>query len=48
MRHLVLSWSGEFHTLVSDGPIFAHPISLEVGPVVVQDDRFAFCDLLAR
>lgn len=39
---------GEFHTFVSDGPIFAQPISYQVGPVVIRDERFAFCDLLAR
>jgi len=39
---------GEFHTFVSDGPIFAQPIVCEVGPVVIRDERFAFCDLLAR
>ena len=37
---------GEFHTFVSDGPIFSSPIVYEVGPVVMRDDRFAFCDLL--
>ncbi|WP_309672868.1 hypothetical protein [Gemmatimonas sp.] len=39
---------GEFHTFVSDGPIFAQPIACDVGPVVLRDERFAFCDLLAR
>lgn len=37
---------GEFHTFVSDGPIFSSPIPYEVGPVVMRDDRFAYCDLL--
>ncbi len=37
---------GEFHTFVSDGPIFAHPIACDVGPVVLRDERFAYCDLL--
>jgi len=38
--------SGEFHTFVSEGPIFSAPIPYEVGPVVVRDERFAYCDLL--
>jgi uncharacterized protein (TIGR00290 family) len=37
---------GEFHTFVSAGPIFAEPINIEVGEVVLRDERFAFCDLL--
>jgi hypothetical protein len=31
---------------VSAGPIFAEPINIEVGEVVLRDERFAFCDLL--
>jgi len=37
---------GEFHTFVSDGPIFDEPIEVELGEIVLRDDRFAFCDLL--
>jgi uncharacterized protein (TIGR00290 family) len=37
---------GEFHTFVSGGPIFAHPIAVSVGDVVLRDGRFAYCDLL--
>lgn len=37
---------GEFHTFVSDGPIFDRPIACSVGPVVLRDERFAYCDLL--
>jgi uncharacterized protein (TIGR00290 family) len=37
---------GEFHTFVSDGPLFAAPVGVHVGEVVLRDDRFAFCDLL--
>jgi uncharacterized protein (TIGR00290 family) len=37
---------GEFHTFVSDGPIFAKPIDVTLGEVVLRDERFAFCDLL--
>jgi uncharacterized protein (TIGR00290 family) len=36
---------GEFHTFVSDGPIFAHAIRVERGEVVLRDERFAYCDL---
>jgi uncharacterized protein (TIGR00290 family) len=38
---------GEFHTFVSAGPVFAEPISVRVGEVVLRDERFAFCDLLS-
>lgn len=37
---------GEFHTYVSDGPIFRAPIPIRTGDVVLRDERFAFCDLL--
>lgn len=37
---------GEFHTFVSAGPIFAVPIAVTVGEVVLRDGRFAYCDLL--
>lgn len=37
---------GEFHTFVSAGPIFTHPIPMEIGEVVLRDERFAYCDLL--
>ena len=37
---------GEFHTFVSDGPIFQRPIHCSIGPVVLRDERFAYCDLL--
>ena len=36
---------GEFHTFVSNGPIFDAPIAYTVGEVVFRDDRFAYCDL---
>ena len=36
---------GEFHTFVSDGPIFTTPVTVRVGAVVLRDDRFAYCDL---
>jgi uncharacterized protein (TIGR00290 family) len=36
--------SGEFHTFVSAGPIFAAPIACERGEIV-ERDGFVFCDL---
>jgi uncharacterized protein (TIGR00290 family) len=37
---------GEFHTFVSDGPIFSAPVPHGVGDVVMREERFAYCDLL--
>jgi uncharacterized protein (TIGR00290 family) len=37
--------NGEFHTLVFDGPIFQHPIEVEVGEVV-ERAGFVFRDVL--
>lgn len=37
---------GEFHTFVSAGPGFRHPVAYDVGEVVLRDGRFAYCDLL--
>ena len=39
--------NGEFHSFVSAGPMFAHPIDVEVGEVV-QRDGFVFADLVQR
>jgi uncharacterized protein (TIGR00290 family) len=36
---------GEFHTFVSAGPIFSGEIPVQVGEVVLREERFAFCDL---
>ena len=36
--------NGEFHTFVRGSPLFAHPISVRVGPVV-ERDGFVFADL---
>lgn len=36
---------GEFHTFAFDGPMFAHPISIEAGEVV-ERDGFVFADLI--
>jgi uncharacterized protein (TIGR00290 family) len=38
--------NGEFHTFVSDGPLFGDPIPVRRGEVV-ERDGFAFCDLVA-
>jgi uncharacterized protein (TIGR00290 family) len=38
--------NGEFHTFVSDGPIFSAPVPVTAG-AIVERDGFAFCDLTA-
>lgn len=40
--------NGEFHSFVWDGPVFARPVPIERGEVVVRENRFWFCDLLPR
>jgi len=37
--------NGEFHTFVYDGPLFAEPIKVRRGEIVIRDERFAFCEL---
>lgn len=37
---------GEFHTFVSAGPGFTHPVPYTVGDTVLRDNRFAYCDLV--
>lgn len=37
---------GEFHTFVSDGPIFSAPVSCSAGERVLRESRFMYCDLL--
>lgn len=37
---------GEFHTVVSAGPMFAHSISLKRGDTVLRDGRFNYTDFL--
>jgi uncharacterized protein (TIGR00290 family) len=39
--------NGEFHTLVTAGPIFATPLAWQRGEVV-ERGGFAFCDVLAK
>lgn len=36
---------GEFHTFVSDGPVFAEPVTYKTGEKVLRGP-FAYCDLL--
>jgi diphthamide synthase (EF-2-diphthine--ammonia ligase) len=36
--------NGEFHSFVYDGPMFRHPIAVQVGEVV-ERDGFVFADL---
>lgn len=36
--------NGEFHTCVSDGPMFAAPLTLVRGDTVLRDARFAYTD----
>ena len=38
--------NGEFHTLVTDGPIFTEPVAYSIGERVLRDARFFYCDLL--
>ena len=37
---------GEFHTFVSDGPIFVNAVACDSGERVLRDNRFMYCDLL--
>jgi diphthamide synthase (EF-2-diphthine--ammonia ligase) len=39
--------NGEFHSFAFDGPMFHHPIALNVGEIV-ERDNFVFADLLLR
>ncbi|MBL7221277.1 MAG: diphthine--ammonia ligase [Phycisphaerae bacterium] len=39
--------NGEFHSFTCDGPIFSRPIACRKGEVVLRDNRFCFCDLIA-
>jgi uncharacterized protein (TIGR00290 family) len=39
--------NGEFHTVVVDGPQFAHPVDVEVGDVV-ERNGFVFADVLPQ
>lgn len=36
--------NGEFHTCVSAGPMFRHPVALTRGETVLRDGRFAYTD----
>jgi diphthamide synthase (EF-2-diphthine--ammonia ligase) len=37
---------GEFHTFVSDGPIFVDAVRCDRGERVLRENRFMYCDLL--
>lgn len=37
---------GEFHTCVSDGPMFDAPLALEVGETVLREQRFLYTDFV--
>ena len=37
---------GEFHTFVSNGPMFTHAVACEAGERVLRENRFMYCDLL--
>jgi uncharacterized protein (TIGR00290 family) len=37
---------GEFHTFVSDGPGFVHPVAVALGEQVLRDGRFMYQELL--
>ena len=39
--------NGEFHTFVSDAPVFARPIAVRVGEVI-ERDGFVFADVLSQ
>jgi len=39
--------NGEFHTFVFDGPIFRKPVAYHTAEVVLRDNRYYFCDLIA-
>jgi uncharacterized protein (TIGR00290 family) len=38
--------NGEYHSFVSDGPIFKGKISYTLGEIVLRENRFCFCDLI--
>ena len=38
--------NGEFHTCVSDGPMFSHPVGIVRGGTLLRDGRFAYTDWL--
>jgi uncharacterized protein (TIGR00290 family) len=39
---------GEFHTFVSNAPMFGTPVRYDIGESVLRDDRFLFTDLIPR
>jgi len=39
--------NGEFHTFVYDGPIFRETVNVTRGEIVLRENRFYYCDLIA-
>jgi uncharacterized protein (TIGR00290 family) len=39
--------NGEFHTFVYDGPIFRERVNVARGEIVLRENRFYYCDLVA-
>jgi uncharacterized protein (TIGR00290 family) len=39
---------GEFHTFVWDGPHMFRPVAVAAGERVLRDERFQYCDFLAK
>ncbi len=39
--------NGEFHSFTYDGPIFNRQVSFSKGPVLLKNEHFCYCDLLA-
>jgi uncharacterized protein (TIGR00290 family) len=40
--------NGEFHTFVYDGPIFQERVDVARGEIVLRENRFYYCDLVAQ
>jgi uncharacterized protein (TIGR00290 family) len=39
--------NGEYHSFVYDGPIFKESVPYTLGKIVLRENRFCYCDLLA-
>lgn len=40
--------NGEYHSVVVSGPLFSAPIPYRLGEIVLRDERFHYCDVLAN
>ena len=38
--------NGEFHSFVSEGPLFSHKVAYTLGEIVLRENRFSYCDLI--